>query len=180
MYSLKPKMYSLILASDAKNGIGKMGSIPWTNKVDMANFRQLTHDNIVVMGRKTWESLDCKPLKNRRNIVISSSNKIDEAEVCPDLYQLHYMRQMDKSKRKWYIIGGSGLYNYFLQRSYCYIDEIYWTTLHDNFDCDTTIQYTPFDFPHRNTFIPIKSTRWATLNDKMKDATFHHLRHMDH
>lgn len=68
---------NLIVAYDINNlGIGKDGQIPWKNKTDMKWFKDVTignGNNAVVMGRKTWESLGKKPLKDRLNIIVSKS-----------------------------------------------------------------------------------------------------------
>ena len=50
--------------------IGKDNKLPWKNSNDLKWFRQNTEGNIVIMGRKTFESIG-KPLPNRINIVIS-------------------------------------------------------------------------------------------------------------
>ena len=65
-----------------KQGIGKDGSLPWTIPEDMTHFKHITNSkdtdtttfNIVVMGRKTWESIpeNFKPLENRYNIILSN------------------------------------------------------------------------------------------------------------
>ena len=64
-----------------KQGIGKNGVLPWKIPEDMAHFKHITtskdanHFNIVVMGRKTWESIPdtFKPLENRFNIILSNN-----------------------------------------------------------------------------------------------------------
>lgn len=53
-------------------GIGNGGKMPWHLAEDMKHFKALTVSHPVIMGRKTWESMGCKPLPNRDNIVISS------------------------------------------------------------------------------------------------------------
>ena len=66
-----------------KQGIGKNGALPWKIPEDMAHFKHITtsreenHFNIVVMGRKTWESIPdtFKPLENRFNIILSNNEK---------------------------------------------------------------------------------------------------------
>ena len=66
-------MYTIIVARNSTNGIGMNNSIPWeTNKEDLKFFQRMTTNNIVIMGRNTWESLPNKPLKNRINIVLTS------------------------------------------------------------------------------------------------------------
>ena len=53
--------------------IGKDNSIPWHISDDLKRFKKLTTGNVIIMGRKTFESLGSKPLPNRTNIVISSN-----------------------------------------------------------------------------------------------------------
>lgn len=54
--------------------IGKDNVIPWKCKDDLQEFKQATTDNIVIMGRKTFESIGSKPLPNRINIVVSMND----------------------------------------------------------------------------------------------------------
>ena len=63
-----------ILACDPKGGIGYQNKLPW-NKLDgdLARFKELTTDSIVIMGRNTWDSLPRTPLPNRTNVVATSS-----------------------------------------------------------------------------------------------------------
>lgn len=49
--------YNLIVALDNKNGIGKDNKIPWYIKEDLKFFKQKTLNNIVLMGRETYDSL---------------------------------------------------------------------------------------------------------------------------
>ena len=67
----------LIWAQDSNGGIGKKGSLPWYIPEDLKNFKKLTQNSTIIMGRNTWESLPIKPLPKRRNIVISSHNITD-------------------------------------------------------------------------------------------------------
>ena len=62
----------LIVAVNQKNVIGKNNNIPWHISEDLKNFKEVTNNNIIVMGRKTYESLPQKPLPNRINVVITS------------------------------------------------------------------------------------------------------------
>ena len=71
-----------------KNGIGKDGSMPWSISEDLEHFKELTtrsgddgnNFNIVIMGRKTWDSIPAKfkPLRGRFNVVLSNSKVIAE------------------------------------------------------------------------------------------------------
>jgi thymidylate synthase/dihydrofolate reductase len=70
-----------ILCCDLNGGIGFNNSLPWNVKSDMKNFRETTINKTVIMGRKTWDSLKNKPLKDRRNIVVTNSVKPENKEV---------------------------------------------------------------------------------------------------
>lgn len=66
----------ILIAAMADNRIiGKDGKLPWNNPEDLANFKRLTMGGTIVMGRKTYESIG-RPLPNRRNIVLSSTNLV--------------------------------------------------------------------------------------------------------
>ena len=63
-----------ILAHDKECVIGKDGGLPWPkNSEDLKWFKECTEHSIVVMGRKTWESLPFK-LPNRDTVVVTSSD----------------------------------------------------------------------------------------------------------
>ncbi|MBX3194997.1 MAG: dihydrofolate reductase [Microbacteriaceae bacterium] len=64
---------SLIWAQAHDRVIGKDGGMPWHVPEDLAHFKELTLGDTVVMGRKTWDSLDprFKPLPGRRNLVLT-------------------------------------------------------------------------------------------------------------
>ena len=73
-------MYSAIVAVDNNWGIGYNGELLEHIPEDMKHFRELTEDNIVIMGRKTWDSLPTKPLPNRDNLIISSTLHLNFSE----------------------------------------------------------------------------------------------------
>lgn len=61
---------TIIVATDANNGIGVNNTLPWHLPEDLAHFKRLTSGHPIIMGRKTFDSIG-RPLPNRRNIVIS-------------------------------------------------------------------------------------------------------------
>jgi dihydrofolate reductase len=65
----------LIYARSLNNVIGLDNKLPWRIPGDLTRFKQLTNGGIVVMGRKTWDSLPKKPLDGRINIVLSSQSR---------------------------------------------------------------------------------------------------------
>jgi dihydrofolate reductase len=68
-------MICTIFATDQMGTFGNRGTLPWPmDPEDMSWFREHTHDQIVVMGRRTWDDPKMKkPLPNRVNCVISNS-----------------------------------------------------------------------------------------------------------
>lgn len=67
-------MICTIFATDQMGTFGNRGTLPWAmDPEDMAWFREHTHNQIVVMGRKTWDDPKMKkPLPDRINCVVSS------------------------------------------------------------------------------------------------------------
>ena len=137
-----------IIAAMCKNlGIGYRGGIPWSIKSDMLHFSKLTKgngNNAVVMGRGTWNSLACVPLKGRDNIVMSRSPvKVTSGNLTagvvtsiPELINLC----KGKAYEEVWIIGGANIYWQFLESSIC--DACYLTYIHKEYPCDT---FFPFD-----------------------------------
>jgi dihydrofolate reductase len=61
----------LIVAMSTDRAIGKDGHLPWRLPPDLKRFKELTMDDTVLMGRKTWESV--KALPGRQIIVLSKT-----------------------------------------------------------------------------------------------------------
>ena len=64
---------SLIWGQASNGVIGANGDMPWNVPEDLARFRDLTMGSTVIMGRRTWDSIEprFRPLRGRRNIVIT-------------------------------------------------------------------------------------------------------------
>lgn len=131
----------LIAAVDLRFGIGKDGSLLFKIPEDLRLFKQLTTGNIVLMGRKTFESIGCIPLTDRINIVISSAKKYENEDVINfDNYKtaIEYCKQIFSDKDL-YIIGGGKIY----EQGIKYADEIILTRYNKMYeDADT---YFPVD-----------------------------------
>ena len=105
----------LIWAQDENGGIGKKGKLPWHISEDLKNFKRLTSDATIVMGRKTWESLPVKPLPKRRNIVLSSKAQSD-VECYTSVKECFDTLDGDGIE-KIFVIGGSTLYRDFIHQA---------------------------------------------------------------
>ena len=66
-------MITLIAAISKNNCIGKDNAIPWDIPEDMKRMREITKGKVLIMGRKTWESIpeNRRPLPQRTNVVIT-------------------------------------------------------------------------------------------------------------
>ena len=64
-------MLTLIVARARNGAIGRANTIPWHAPEDLAAFQRETTGGALIMGRRTWESLPFRPLKNRLNIVVT-------------------------------------------------------------------------------------------------------------
>ena len=104
----------IIIAQSVVNGvIGKDGALPWRLPKDLENFKTLTQHHNVVMGRKTWESIRCKPLPNRENFVLTRSrNKFEGAHTFHSIQQ--FLACDSVFSGVFWVIGGSELYRQFL------------------------------------------------------------------
>lgn len=131
-----------IVAYDSKRGIGKDGNIPWNIPGDMKHFKSTTMGNIVIMGRKTWDSLPKKPLEGRINIVISSKqSSIPKAIVTPDpVSALILARQIAKYNiLDIFVIGGQSIYEAYKDE----FTQIIATEINGDYDVDTFFPLIP-------------------------------------
>ena len=98
------------IAAVAENGvIGNGLEIPWRIPEDFKHFKNTTMGGVIVMGRRTWESLGCRALPGRLNAVVSSSLASAEgAEVFKNLEEVR-KRFADDPRQVW-ICGGAQLY----------------------------------------------------------------------
>ena len=125
----------LIAAIDLHFGLGKNGNLLFKIPEDLRLFKQLTIGNVVLMGRKTFDSIGCKPLPGRINIVISSAKKFENDEVT--IFD-NMETAIEYSKRNFpdkdlYIIGGGQIYKQGIK----YADEVILTKynkLYENAD----------------------------------------------
>ncbi len=120
----------LIVACDPKGGIGYNNKLPWTNiQGDLPRFKALTNNQVIVMGRNTWESLPKKPLPNRVSVVVTSKH-IDGVATLSGLPN----KKTDQLKDAW-LIGGAKLVN----SSWHLIDEVHLSRTFAEYTCDTFI-----------------------------------------
>lgn len=98
---------TVIVAYTSNLLIGKDNSIPWHISDDLKRFKKLTTGNVIIMGRKTFESLGSKPLPNRTNIVISSNLHPNNLVK---VYKNLNGAINDHKNQKIFLIGGYSIY----------------------------------------------------------------------
>jgi len=138
-------MFNVIVAYDQKRGIAKDGKLPWLhNKADMRHFVDITtitndpnKENAVVMGRKTWDSIEekYKPLKNRLNWVLTR-NGVDHDGIytCDNFdYTINYLSQLPQVEQI-FVIGGSEIYSMAVSDPRC--QNIYVTEFKKDYQSD--------------------------------------------
>lgn len=102
-------MLNLIVAKAKNNAIGKNGKIPWNIPEELQYFKAKTINNVVIMGRKTYDSIG-KPLNKRINIIISNT-KAFSGENCFTVKSLEAALSLAKRfNKEIFIIGGERLY----------------------------------------------------------------------
>ena len=108
----------LICAISKNNVIGNENKLPWSIPEDLKRFKELTSNNWIVMGRKTFDSIG-RPLPNRTNIVLSENKnlKIDSAEVFNSPKEIIEYYKSNSDQKDLFIIGGTYIYELFLE--YC-------------------------------------------------------------
>lgn len=133
-------MVKIIAAVAANNVIGKGDELPWHLPSDLKRFKRLTEGNIVIMGRKTYDSImkrNGKPLPNRINIVVSRTMSYASARgvwVTDDLIKAVQLAEMMKinREREIFVIGGASVY----KQAIPIASEILLTKIHKSYDGD--------------------------------------------
>ena len=119
---------NLIWGQDKNGGIGKNGKLPWHISEDLINFKKITINSTIIMGRKTWNSLPVKPLPDRRNIVLSSKfikdvENYDSINKCIKKLKTNLIKKI-------FVIGGAQVYEHFFN----YADKLHITHINKEFN----------------------------------------------
>jgi dihydrofolate reductase len=176
---------NIIVAISKNNGIGKNNALLWNIKEDMAKFKRLTtgnKNNAIIMGRKTYESLNnVNGLANRDNLILSKSltinkiNSTNSTNIVKTFESLQSLEDFVKSKNydEVWIIGGEQIYKLFLtnhnnKNTIFNINEIIITYIEKEFVCDSY-------FPNLEDYTKIYNLYFYSKNIvKTVDATINY------
>lgn len=126
-----PKI-SLIAAMSQNGVIGKNNAMPWHIPEELKYFRKITEGKPIIMGRKTFESLNSKPLPKRQNIILTHEKNF----FAPEVTVVHSVEEaiaLSSSAQEIMVIGGAAVFQAFLTKA----TRIYLTVIHENYDGDT-------------------------------------------
>ena len=143
-------MITLIAAAAENNALGKNNEMIWHLPDDFKRFKKLTSGHFIIMGRKTYESLD-GPLPNRTHIIITRqenyAEKVD-ANCCIVVDSIEDAIAKSASEDETFVIGGGEIYKLALPLA----DKIELTRVHGTFEADAY-------------FPKIDENKWTLVNE---------------
>jgi len=118
---------------DKNHVISFENDMPWHLPNDLKFFKEKTTGNIMIMGRKTYESIG-RVLPNRRNIVLTRKliDFPEGIETINDLKTIYQWNEKNPDK-EYFVIGGGNIFKQALP----YADRMYITWIDEAFDGDT-------------------------------------------
>ncbi|MEK6547334.1 MAG: dihydrofolate reductase [Bacteroidota bacterium] len=125
-------MLKILVAFDENRVIGKNNTLIWHLPADLKRFKALTTGHVIIMGRKTFESIG-KPLPNRTTIVISRQADLQiEGAIIAHSVEEAILKAKSITREDIFIVGGAEIYALSLPLA----DQILVTQLHDIFEGD--------------------------------------------
>lgn len=167
-------MYELIVARDINKGIGMNGSIPWHIPVDLAHFKDITTQtadakpNLLIMGRKTWDSIpfEYKTFTGRRVLIISTTLPPTFENVVKSVdAACSYINKHRNMYNRLIIIGGSTIYKHFLEHDM--VSTIHLTEIEETYPADTYFNFDESDYTLEHSRIQL-----CHSTDKLTRLTF--------
>ena len=151
---------------DSCNGLGRDNDLLYRLPSDMKMFRQRTLGMIIIMGRKTFESLP-KVLPHREHWVITNQ----EGYIVPDGVKVFHSKEevlQELGDRRAFVIGGSSIYQMFLDDC----TNMYVTRVNDTKKADTVFDFDESQFSHSQIGMGLKekdgvSGRWVNYTFDM-------------
>ncbi|MFK3737871.1 dihydrofolate reductase [Massilia sp. TN1-12] len=121
---------TIVVAMDARRGIGIDNQLPWHLPEDLAHFKRVTLGHPIIMGRKTFDSIG-RPLPGRRNIVVTRNAqwRHDGVEVAHSLQEAVALAGIESAS----IIGGAQIFAEALEVA----DRMIVTHIDKQYACDT-------------------------------------------
>lgn len=133
------RMFKAIAAMSLNRVIGRGNAIPWRLPEDFKWFKKMTTGNVVVMGRRTFESIG-KPLPNRETIIVSRNGfSVPGVKTVNSLEQIINDKASQSDPREYFLCGGAQIYQAGLDRC----SDLYLTLVLKEFEGDAF--FPPFE-----------------------------------
>lgn len=165
--------FKIIACINQKMALGKEGRLLYKIRNDLANFQRCTTNNVVIMGRSTYESIG-EPLKNRINIIMTSNEEFGINNGYENVYIVHSLKDAVELcdaffyDKEVFVIGGESIYRQFMEADL--IEEMRLTIVNDDEDGDVFFpQYSEEDWD-----IYYKSMAQVSSNDNV-DKSFYYV-----
>lgn len=129
-----PKISLIAAIASGNRALGKDNQLIYKIPEDLKRFKDLTTGHVIIMGRKTFESIG-RALPNRMNIVVTSTpSEFSDKGVfpVPNVREAFYLAQ-EKEKKEIFVIGGAKIFEQVMGRA----DKLYLTIIEDNPPADT-------------------------------------------
>ena len=118
-------MLSIIVAKAKNNVIGKNNKLIWNLPEDLKRFKELTTGHVIIMGRKTFESIG-RILPNRKHVIFTNNTDFninnENVEIVHSMLQI---QQYIESEEECFVIGGAMIYNLLMP----YVTKMYVTQI---------------------------------------------------
>ena len=127
---MSEKQISMIVAVSENGVIGKDGDMPWRLSADLKNFKKITSGHTIIMGRKTWDSIQ-RLLPGRTTVIVSRQEnlKVEGAIVVSSLEAALLATDDDCP----FVVGGAEIYRLALP----HISRVYLTRVEAQIEGDT-------------------------------------------
>lgn len=176
---------NLIFASDQNDVIGIDGKLPWRQKEDLIRFKKLTSANhkeatespILIMGRKTYESLGVETLPGRRIIVVGRNPtpmSFFDKRYGRVMFARNVQEVQDRLDFPWrvifrnetpppvWVVGGAAIYSLLLDQ----VDTIYWTKIYGKVEVPEGSTATTWPFPWDAPFRCVEQSERHQANEE--------------
>lgn len=168
--------FKIIACFNKKRVLGKDGHLIWKIRNDISNFSRMTTNNVVIMGRLTYESLpNGEPLKNRINVVLTSNEGFSVDSKYENVYIVHSLKDAIELcdaffyDKEVFVIGGESVYRQFMDANL--VDEMRLTIVNDEDDGDAF-------FPEYNEddwYIYYKSMAQVSSNENIEKSFYYEI-----
>lgn len=177
---MESKQFKVILATDQHHRLGvKNGGLCWSNKEDLRYFKEMTSfippsvpgfKNVLICGRKTWETLPSVISKSRYIFVVTNKSEIytteyiekqgwntDNVSFYPNFESALQSAFKNMSVYQTWVIGGASIYTQAFHHPKC--GQVYWNKIQTDDTVDETNKdsfvYLPDTHFRSNSIIPL-------------------------